>query len=146
MAKKKFSIEFEGLDELMKDFERLNTDIKPVAEKALVATHEYITPQLHEKMQKSNLPAKGLYSTGDSEKQIIDEAAIEWEGPIGKMPIGFSLDEGITPIFLIYGTPDMPAVKGLKSTLYGTKTKEEVSKIQEKIFTEELEKVMNGGK
>ena len=146
MAKKKFGLEFEGLEDILEQFKSLEADVIPVATKALEATHAYITPKVHEKMQPSNLPAKGKYSTGQSEKQIIDDLNIEWKGLVGTVDIGFSLDEGITPIFLIHGTPDMSAVKGLKSTIYGSKTKKEIAEIQEEIFTKELEKVMNGGK
>lgn len=146
MAKKKFSLEFEGFEEMLEQFSELGTDVKPIATKALEATHSYITPQLHEKVQASNLPAKGDYSTGQSESQIIDEANIEWQGSISSVDIGFSLDEGITPIFLIHGTPNMAAVKGLKNAIYGSKTKEEIAKIQEDIFAKELlNKVMNNG-
>lgn len=146
MAKKKFSLEFEGLEEMVTQFDKLGVDVIPIATKALEATHAYITPNIHEKMSKSNLPAKGKYSTGQSESQIIDDVNIEWTGFSGAVDVGFSLDEGITPIFLMYGTPKMNAVKGLKNVIYGSKTKEEIAKIQEEIFVSELEKVMNYGK
>ena len=145
-AKKKFGIEFEGFKEILQQFRELEADIIPVTTKALEETHAYITPKIHEKMKPSNLPAKGKYSTGQSESQIIDEPFVEWDGYVGKVDIGFSLDETLTPIYLIYGTEKMNAVNGLKNTIYGKKTKEEISKIQEGIFTKELEKVMSGGK
>lgn len=143
---KKFSLEFDGLKEMIEQFNDLGADIIPVATKALEATHSYITPKIHEKVQKSNLPAKGKYSTGQSESQILDEANIEWDGYVGAVDVGFSLDETITPIFLIRGAPNMNPVDGLKNAIYGAKTKEEIAKIQQEIFANELEKVMNGGK
>lgn len=145
--KKKFSLDFDGLDEMLEQFKELGTDVIPIATKALEATHAYITPKIHEKVQKSNLPAKGIYSNEQSEKQIIDDVNIEWQGFNGTVDVGFSLDEGITPIFLMYGAPKgVNVVKGLKNAIYGKKTQEEISKIQEEIFVKELEKVMNGGK
>lgn len=138
MAKKKFQLEFDGWEELAEQFRELGGDTKQLTEKVLTATHEHITPKIHEKMQTSNLPAQGKYSTGESKKQIIDDVNIEWTGTGATVDVGFSLDEGITPIFLIYGTPTMNAVKGLKNAIYGTKTKTEVAEIQEQIFVEEI--------
>jgi len=146
MSKKKFSLEFDGLEEMIKQFSDLGADIIPVGTKALEASHDYITPLIHEKMSKSNLPAKGKYSKGQSESQIIDDKNVEWSGFNGTIDIGFSLDEGITPIFLMYGGNHSNPVKGLKSTIYGTKTKEEIAKIQEEVFAKELDKVMNSGR
>ena len=146
MARKKYWLEFDGLEEMIDQFNELGADIIPVATKALEATHAYITPKIHEKMSKSNLPAQGKYSTGQSESQIIDEPNVQWNGYVGAVDVGFSLDETFIPIFLINGTPDMNPVKGLKSTIYGKKTKEEIADIQQEIFVSELEKVINGGK
>lgn len=150
MAKKKFKLEFDGLEEMMEQFENLETDIIPVVEKALKASHEYITPLIHEKMKAQYMPSGGKYMGGRTiakeDKQIIDEPHIEWQGLKGTIDVGFSLDEGIVPIFLINGTKNMNAVKGLKNTIYGKKTQEEIAKIQEDIFSRELEKVMNSGK
>lgn len=153
MAKKKFGIEFEGFDELVEDLRALGENVKPIAEEALKATHAYITPKLHDRMKKNYMPAKGKYMGNRSEvkedRQIIDDINIEWEGDLGKIDVGFSLDEGISPLFLIYGTggktPTNPAI-GLKNALYGKTTKDEVAKIQEDIFYEALMRAMNNGK
>lgn len=137
-TKKKFQLEFEGWEELAEQFRDLGGDTKELTEKVLKATHEYITPKIHEKMQTSNLPAQGKYSQGNTKKQIIDDVNIEWTGTSATVDVGFSLDKGITPIFLIYGTPTMNAAKGLKNVIYGTQTKNEVAEIQEKIFVDEI--------
>lgn len=145
MAKKKFSLEFEGLEDLLEQFNDLQ-DVVPIATKALEATHAHITPKIHEHVQKPYLPAKGKYSRGRVEKQIIDKVNIEWQGLVGKVDVGFSLDEGIVPIFLINGTCYMNPARGLKSAIYGKKTKAEIAEIQEEIFTKEIAKVMSSGK
>lgn len=154
MPKKKFGIEFEGFEELSQELRDLEQDIKPIAEQALIATHEYITPLIHEKMKANYMPAKGHYmgarATAKEDKQILDEPNITWNGDQGAVDIGFSLDNGITPLYLIYGTagptPTKP-VKGLKAAIYGKKTKDEIAQIQENIFYEALKKAMvNNGK
>ena len=142
----KFEIEFDGLQELIQQLNDLGADVIPIAEKALEATHAYITPLVHQKMQKPNLPAQGKYSVGYAENQIIDDVNIEWDGYSGSVDIGFSLKEGLTPIYLMRGTKYMKPANGLYAAIYGKKTKNEVARIQEEIFAQELEKVMNGGK
>lgn len=146
MAKKKFEIDFEGWEDLADQFRNLGGDTKQLTEKVLKATHEYITPKVQDKIQKSNLPAQGKYSKGDTEKQVIKDANIEWTGTGATVDVGFSLDESIVPIFLIYGTPTMNEVKGLKGAIYGTQTKNEVAEIQENIFVEEIQRRLANGK
>jgi len=145
-TKKKFELEFEGWEELAEQFRNLGGDTNQLTEKVLKATHEYVTPKIHEKMQTSNLPAKGKYSQGDTKKQIIDNVNIEWFGTSATVDIGFSLDDSIVPIFLMYGTPTMNPVKGLKNAIYGTQTKNEVAEIQEQIFVEEINRRLGNGK
>lgn len=146
MAKKKFSIEFEGFEGLTKELKALEQDIKPIAEEALIATHAYITPLIHERMKRNYMPSKGKYmgnrAIAKEDEQIIDDPNIDWNGEQGSIDVGFDLDKGITPIFMIYGTKKTKAVTGLKSTIYGKKTKDEIAKIQEKIFYEALLKAM----
>lgn len=146
MARKKFQLEFEGWEELVKQFESLGGDTVELTEKILTATHEHITPKIHDKMAKSNLPAHGKYSSGDTEKQIIDDVNIEWAGTGATVDVGFSLDESIIPIFLMKGTPTMNAVKGLNSALYGSQTKKEIAELQENIFVEEINRRLLDGK
>ena len=140
--KKKFELKFDGLEEYMHQLQELEQDIIPIADEALEATHKYITPLIHEKMQDSNLPAKGAYSSGKTREQIIDDINIVWNGANGSIDIGFSLEKGLTPIFLIHGTSKMKPAKGLKSVIYGKKTKEEIAKIQEEIFVKRLQEAM----
>ena len=145
-TKKKFGIEFEGFEELLEEFKELEVNVKPIAEKALKESHAYITPKLHDRMKKNYMPAKGAYmktAVPKEDKQIIDEVNIQWEGNQGTIDVGFSLDEGLTPIFLIYGTEGATPTDeatGLKATLYGKKTKEEIAEIQSKIFYDALAK------
>lgn len=153
-ANKKFSLEFDGWKELSKEFEALGGDTKELAEAALKATHAYVTPKIKEKMTKGNMPAGGKYvkgSTPDVNKQIIEDINIEWTGNSATVDVGFSLDDGILPIFLIYGTErtngtSTSAVKGLKSALYGSQTKKEVAELQEDVFVKKINRRLMNGK
>lgn len=153
-SKKKFQIEFDGWEELAEQYKKLGGDTKELTEKVLTATHSYITPKIHSRMTKGNMPAGGKYVKGSEpevNKQIIDDVNIEWVGTSATVDIGFSLDEGPLPIYLIYGTERSNGTKtspvtGLKSTIYGAKTKNEVAEIQEQIFTDEINRRLLDGK
>lgn len=147
VGKKKFGIEFIGFEDVIKDLQKLGQDVKPIAEEALKASHAYVTPKIHERMNKKYMPAKGKYmgkrTVAKEDSQIIDDINIEWKGDIASIDIGFDLDKGIVPIFMIKGTDTMPPVTGLKATMYGKKTEEEIAKIQEDIFFAALRKRNN---
>lgn len=139
----KFSIEYKDFEKLLDQISALEGDVKEVTEKALKASHEYITPLIEEKVQDSNLPAKGKYASDGKHvrKQIIKDQNITWDGTSCSIDIGFSLKESIVPIFMIRGTESMNPVKGLKNTLEGKGTKDKVAEIQENVISEEIMKL-----
>ena len=63
----------------------------------------------------------------------------------GEIKIGFDFSKsGLKSIFLMYGTPKMKPVSGLKSAIYGSKTQKEIAEIQEKVLSNHINKVMEG--
>ena len=68
--KNKMTIEFEGFEEVIKQMEQLNGNIKEITEQGLKETHKIITKKEEEAVQKTNLPAKGKYSTGLTKKSM----------------------------------------------------------------------------
>ena len=138
MASHKFQIDFSEFDGMLKELEKAGGNVEQVAEEALIKSHEYITPKIEKKLDKSNLPHQGAFSTSEhkhSLKQVIKKPITNWEKKgVCSVGVGFNLDETIVPIFLIRGTKNMKPVKGLKALLEGKKTKEEVAEIQEEII------------
>ena len=146
MASKKYrnkiGIEFEGLDEIITRLTKLNANIKNITNKGLKETHKIVTKKAEEAVQKSNLPAKGKYSKGDTEKSLKTEANIEWNGTSASVPVGFSISKGgLASIFMIYGTPRHMKNQKMYNTFWGTKTHKEVLEAQEEIFYKELRKL-----
>ena len=45
---------------------------------------------------------------------------------------------------VVYGTPRMKPVSGLKNAIYGGKTKKEVAEIQEKVLSDVIKRTMEG--
>lgn len=142
MAKNKLAIEFEGFDEVLSRLKELNGDVKGTAEKALRETHKIVTEKAEEGIAASNLPAGGKYSTGDTKRSLKRNAAIEWDGDVASVPVGFDIKNGgLASIFLMYGTPMMDKDQALYNAFYGRKTKNEIMKVQEDIFYDEIRRL-----
>ena len=142
MPSHKFGIDFSELEAVIKDLERAGGNVKQTTEKALIKSHEYVTPLIKKKLDVSNLPAKGKYSSQErkhSLKQVIEEPNITWDGTSCEVDVGFNLKETLVPIYLIRGTKDQAPVKGLKSALEGNNTQKKIAEIQEEVFFEAIE-------
>lgn len=117
--------------------------MKRGVEGALKASKQHVNPLIKKAMGK--LPAKGKYSTGVTKDSIDNEMKVEWEGMTGSIKVGFDFSKsGPKSIFLMYGTPKMKPVSGLKSAIYGAKTQKEIAEIQEKVLSDVIKRVMEG--
>ena len=145
MGKSKMGLQFEGWEEMMGKLDELggSSAMKRGVEKALSASKEYVNPLIDQAMTK--LPAGGKYSTGDTRKSINDDMAVEWQGMTGGIKIGFDFKKsGTTSIYLMYGTPKMKPVSGLKAAIYGSKTRKEIAEIQSDVINKYIKEVMEG--
>lgn len=139
MARNKIGLQVKELDYYMAKLDELGNGeaMKRGVEGALKASKQFVTPQIEASMAK--LPAGGRYSTGETKRSIDKDMTVEWNGMTASIKVGFDFSEsGLKSIFLMYGTPRMKPVNGLKNAIYGTKTKRELADIQE----EELQKVI----
>lgn len=138
MAKNKIGLNFKGFEEYAERLDKLGGDIKKATEKALQETHAYITPNLERDIKPHR-------KTGRTERSLNRDAKVKWVGSTAEIEVGFKLDEGGLPsIFLMYGTPRMKKDQQLYNDIFGGKTKREVAEIQQKIFMEEIKKIMEG--
>ncbi len=145
MARNKIGLHFKGFEEYIERLDELgNTPaVKRGVESALKASKQYVNPLISSAITK--LPAGGKYSTGDTKASIDTDMAIEWEGLTGAIKVGFDFKKsGLKSIFLMYGTPSMPPVAGLKNAIYGAKTKKEIAQIQQEAITKVIQRVMEG--
>lgn len=143
LARKKTGILFRGFEEYMEKLDGLAGDLKGVTEEALKESERLITPKLHQDMKKHK-------RTGRTENSIDDNAKVKWEGTQGAIKIGFNLaDGGLASIFLMYGvrvhgTPRIEKDQKLYNDIYGAKTRKEIAKKQEEIFSQAIKKRMGG--
>lgn len=145
MARNKIGLQVKELDYYMAMLDELGSGkaMKRGVEAALKASKEYVNPLIESAMTK--LPAGGRYSTGDTKKSIDKDMEIEWEGMTGSIKVGFDFSKsGLKSIFLMYGTPKMSPVTGLKAAIYGSKTKKELATIQEEALQKVILRIMEG--
>lgn len=130
------NLSFDGMQILSERLKSLNGDLEATAEKALKKSHEHVTPKLHEAMR----PHK---RTGNTEKSIIDNAKVTWQGTTVSAGIGFDLKNGGMPsIFLMRGTPRTSPDRKLRDAIYSTKTQRKIQEIQEKVLSDAINEKM----
>ena len=143
MARNRIGLQVEGFEDYMAKLDELGgtAAMKRGVEDALKASKKHVTPLIEQAMTK--LPAGGRYSTGNTKESIDDSMDVIWEGTTASIKVGFDFKKsGVTSVFLMYGTPKMPPVNGLKAAVYGAKTKKEIAAIQAEALTEAIKRVM----
>lgn len=147
MARNKIGLQVAGFEEYMAKLDELGggAAMKRGVESALKASKQYVNPLINSAMAASNLPAGGKYSSGDTKQSIDNDMAVSWEGMTGSIKVGFDFKKsGVKSIFLMYGTPKMPPVAGLKNAIYGAKTKKEIQRLQAEALNKVIKRVMEG--
>lgn len=145
MARNKIGLQFEGWEEYLAKLDEVGGGeaMKRGVESALKASKKYVNPLIEQAMVR--LPAGGKYSTGDTKASIDKEMKVEWSATTGEINVGFDFSKsGMTSIFLMYGTPKMKPVSGLKNAIYGAKTKKEIANIQQEAMAKVIQRIMEG--
>lgn len=145
MARNKIGLQFNGWEDYMSKLDELGGTqvMKKGVEEALIESKKHVNPLIEKSMAK--LPAGGKYSSGNTKQSIDKDNKVEWEGMTGTIKVGFDFSKsGVTSIFLMYGTPRMKPVSGLKGAIYGAKTQKEIAEIQEKVLSDVIKRVMEG--
>lgn len=137
MGKNSVSMSFDGFDELIDKLDKLAGDegVQRAVSSGMKQAKEITDADIKKAMSKSNLPAKGKYSTGRSLSAVKTQTDIKWDGNTAELEVGFDRKISLTPVFLMYGSPRYPPVKGLKKALkFGQKQKKSVNDAVQKII------------
>ena len=143
MGRSKIGLHFKGWEEMVAKLDKLagTESVKCGVESALKYSKKYVTYQIEKSLEK--LPANGKYSTGRTKNSIDKEMKVYWNGGLAEIKIGFCFKKsGLTGIFLMYGTPRTKPVIGLKTAIYGEKTKKEIKKLQVEEINKVIKKIM----
>ncbi len=112
--------------------------VRRAVEAGMKATKQQVNTQVTAAMQPGNLPAGGKYATGETMENLNRDMTVDWEGNLAHLKLGFNLqDDGLTSIFLMYGTPKMPPAAGLREAL-----KESPGKISRKEMQKAVTKIL----
>lgn len=147
MARNKIGLQVDGFEEYMSKLDELggSNAMKRGVESALKSSKAYVNPLINTAMSSANLPAGGKYSKGGTKASIDTDMTVEWEGMTASIKVGFDFKEsGLKSIFLMYGTPKMPPVAGLKNAIYSAKTKKQIAKIQAEALDKVIDRIMEG--
>lgn len=135
MAKNKLSLEFDGLDEMMKKLANIDIDVKNAASEALQKSKRKVHVNLGKEMTRHNRTFKTV-------KSLDKNKNVKWTGTIGIIDVGFDLEnDGLPSVFLMYGTPTQKPDRKLYNAIYGKKTREEVADIQREYFSKMLRRI-----
>lgn len=137
MARNKLTLEFKAFEEYAERLDELGGDLVAVTEKALQNSHDYVIPKIHKAMRKHR-------RTGTTEDSIPNDTEVQWYGSVAEIKVGFTFNEGLPSVFLMYGTPRIQKDQELYDSIYGNKTKKEIAKLQEKTFARAINKAMGG--
>lgn len=145
MAKRnRLSIEVSGFAEYAEKLDRLGGDLKSVINDALEQAAETVEDDTREAVAKSNLPAGGEYSNGDTESSIISGARVTWHGPIAEIGVGFDKSVPGAGGFLISGTPKMSPDYALEKIYSSARYKNQINKDIIEVVQEAINEKMGG--
>ncbi len=139
MGKNTVSLSFDGFEELAAKLDQLAGDegLKRGIESGLMQAKASADSDIKKALQKSNLPAHGKYSTGQSLKAIRSYSKVEWSGSVASVKVGFDRDISLTPAFLINGVP------GLYSPVPGLKQALRINSKRKKMITQAMRTVID---
>lgn len=107
MSRNTLKLDTSGFEAVLRKIDAMGGNVKKAVDDALKQASETITEDTEDAMAASNLPARGNYSTGDTEQSIIRDNNVRWEGMTGWVPVGFDFGIPGAGGFLITGTPRM---------------------------------------
>jgi hypothetical protein len=147
MAKRiKLELELKGFEELITKLDGLvENKLKPVLSEVLEDIGEEIGQRTYEAMDKSNLPAKGKYSTGDTIKTVVKNPKAIWSSSTCEINVGFDKTKPGAGFLLITGTPRMKPVRELEDVFVSQKFKNQVNKWIRESLSEAIYEAMKGG-
>ena len=116
--------------------------LKRATQAGMATAKQQINKTVTAAMSTGNLPAGGKYSTGETLQSLDKSMAVEWDGNIATLPLGFDMAKsGITSILLLHGTPKMRPVTGLADALSGKSARTTARKAQAEAMQKIIERL-----
>lgn len=144
MAKRKNGFDITALEKYAEQLQEAGGDaaLHRAVQSGMIAGKSGINSLINAAMQAGNLPAGGIYSTGETLRSLDKNMTVEWSGNLAELPLGFDLSNGgMVSIFLMHGTPKMRPAAGLYDALYGNAGRAKARKEQKKAMQKVLERL-----
>ena len=103
MARNTMQLDLKGFNELITKLDGLGGDIKKATQDALEKAGQKIGDDTATAVQRSNLPAGGKFSQGDTAKTVVENPKVEWSGDTASIGVGFDFSKRGAGGFLIKG-------------------------------------------
>ena len=145
MARNTLKLDTSGFEPMLKRLDSLGGDVKRAVNDALKQASETITEDTEEAMSASNMPAQGKYSSGTTEKSIIRDSNVRWEGNVGWVPVGFDFSKPGAGGYLITGTPRMQPDKALNRMYKQKKYMNQIQNDMGEVIMDYVIEKMEGG-
>lgn len=100
-------IDFQVFGDFAAELDKLGADLKSIFTDVMEQEAETVAEDTKDAVKSANLPAHGIYSTGDTEDSIVMQPQVEWSGELGEIGLGFDKTKPGAGGFLITGTPRM---------------------------------------
>lgn len=145
----RLSLDFTEFTDLLERLEKVQGNLKEVAEETLSKSFDVITPKIKLAIQDNNLPAQGKYSKQHTKKSLIENKKITWERTTASIDVGFDFKKsGLVSIYLMYGTkvhgtPRMAPAKGLKKAILDIYD-DEIQRIEKEVLQKAINKAVTG--
>lgn len=109
MGKQPVTLTFDTkkIEDMIGTLESIGVDVRKVVEKELKEVSDRYTMDTHLAISDQYLPAHGKYRSGETAESIVENPAVEWEGDVASIPVGFDFTKPGAGGFLLYGTPKM---------------------------------------
>ena len=147
--KKGFTLDFSAVEEYAEKLEELGGDmfrIKKVVGGTMEKAAKRIETDTVNALSDAYLPAGGVYSQGDTKRQVVRDAKAEWYGDVAEIGLGFDKTKPGAGGFLITGTPKMRPDAALNDMYSRPKSsrgyENQLKKAITDDFFEEVKKVM----
>lgn len=139
------SMDYSGIDALMKSVEALGGDVKEAAQDALEKTHRYVTTGLAKEMRSHKVNGKPVNweHTGETKGKLIKAPEVTWSGDVGSVEVGFTGPSAAK--YLIRGTARIKPSRGMYNVLYSATTRKQVLSLQEHALEDFIASVLKGG-
>lgn len=144
MGRNLLKLDVSGFEEYLHKLEELEADLKPIVEDALSLAGYHVTKDTLSAVKKPNLPAKGIYSKGKTEKSVIKDIAVKWEGTTASVGLGFDFTAPGAGGYLITGTPRMPPDKELNRIYKSKSYMKDIQKEMTEVFQDEISRRIGG--